>query len=605
MTLNPSAPKPSRKTRLLHYAGVLLAGIMLWAAFPELNWWILSYPAIAILVGVLDNVGMHRATWYGFCFGLAFFIPHLEWAYTASKMVGAWLALAGIESLFIAIFGWLFAATRVWPKARTWWGEALTAAILWVAVEELRSRIPFGGFPWGKLAYGQVDSPLVSLAPYGGEVLVGFIIVVIAVLGWKAFQWGKLAVPLWRFRVVSGVLALLLLVLPVLSRLENAQENGSLTVALVQGNVEIPSEETFAIPHQVTGNHARETIEFSETITTSPDLVVWGENSLDLDPLKDAKTAELVQQAVDSIDAPTLVGWVGFDDDGRYNWISFWYPNEQENHASGLDGAKYGKQHPVPWGEYVPLRELTEKLAPAITKKIGVDMVPVENESYLEVTLQDGRKIPVAAGICFEVAYESIMAQGVNAGGQLIVVPTNNSQFEYSSESAQQLQMLRFRAAEYSRSAIQVSTNGISGIIRPDGSIMASTDKQEAASLSWHLPLRVKVTWAARLGQIPAYLFIGGGVAFGLAGLAAQISAARQRRSAAKTGDSSRSRASTRTVAAKQSSAGKRQPSNSGRQTGKQPGSASSRKSNRSPGSQGTTTTRSGRSSSGRARTSR
>lgn len=586
VTLTPAPQKPSRKTRVLHYAGVFFAGIMLWAAFPELNWWFLSYIAIAILVGVLDHVGMLRATWYGLCFGLAFFIPHLEWAYTASKMVGAWLALAGIESLFIAVFGGLFAATRVWPWARTWWGEALIAAILWVAVEELRSRIPFGGFPWGKLAYGQVDSPLVSLAPYGGEALVGFVTVVIAVLAWKTFLWGDLAVPRWRFRAVSGSLALLLLVLPALSRLENAQENGSLTVALVQGNVEIPSEETFAISHQVTGNHAQETIEFAETLTARVDLVVWGENSLDLDPREDTETAELVQQAVDAIDAPTLVGWVEFAEDSRYNWISFWYPNGQENHAAGLDETKYGKQHPVPWGEYVPLREFTEKLSPAITKKIGVDMVPVENEGYLEVTLQDGREIHVAVGICFEVAYESIMAQGVNAGGQLIVVPTNNSQFEYSSESAQQLQILRFRAAEYSRSAIQVSTNGISGVIRPDGSIMASTNKQEAASLSWHLPLRTKITWASRLGQIPAYLFIGGGTALGLAGLAAQIAAARQRRSAAKAFGRNR-RTTTGTAAAKQSSAGKRksQPSKSGRSPNSKAGSSTKAKTRSSGGS--------------------
>ena len=65
------------------------------------------------------------------------------------------------------------------------------------------------------------------------------------------------------------------------------------------------------------------------------------------------------------------------------------------------------------------------------------------------------------------------------------------------------------RAMEYSRSAVQASTTGHSYVIRPDGSILASTGTEEAATLAADIPLRTSQTWTALAGErIPGAVMV-------------------------------------------------------------------------------------------------
>ena len=102
-----------------------------------------------------------------------------------------------------------------------------------------------------------------------------------------------------------------------------------------------------------------------------------------------------------------------------------------------------------------------------------------------------------------------MIGDGVSRGGQAIVVPSNNYHFQSSGESAQQGQLLRMRAMEYSRSAVQASTTGHSYVIRPDGSILASTGTEEAATLAADIPLRTSQTLTALAGErIPGAVMV-------------------------------------------------------------------------------------------------
>ena len=119
----------------------------------------------------------------------------------------------------------------------------------------------------------------------------------------------------------------------------------------------------------------------------------------------------------------------------------------------------------------------------------------------MTIEARDGRSVPLAVGICFEAAYPLVIGDGVARGGQAIIVPSNNYHFRSSGESAQQGQLLRMRAMEYSRSAVQASTTGHSYVIRPDGSIMESTGTEQAATLAANIPLRSSLTVTARAGE--------------------------------------------------------------------------------------------------------
>jgi apolipoprotein N-acyltransferase len=96
-------------------------------------------------------------------------VPLLSWS---GVYVGAlpWLALATLQALYLALLGALLpAALRLPPSL-----AALAVAGLWVGQEALRDRTPYGGFPWGRLAFSQADSPFTPLAAIGGAPLVSF-----------------------------------------------------------------------------------------------------------------------------------------------------------------------------------------------------------------------------------------------------------------------------------------------------------------------------------------------------------------------------------------------------------------------------------------------
>lgn len=504
---------------------VVIAGLLMWVAFPPFDLWPLTFVSLAVLVAVVDSQGPWRAAAYSALWSMVFLMPLISWMQVATDGTWlAWLALAGAEAFFIALWGLCFALTQIWPWARTIVGEAAVAGILWVTFEQLRARVPLSGFPWGNVSYPQVNGPLVGLAPIGGEVLTSLVVMVVAVLIRRAFgprvrrmqpEQGK--GPGLTGRLVSAAGVAVILVSSVFLPMPTGQEVGEIQAGLVQGNVEMPMAQTFGTPHKVTGNHVRETLVMLEG-DPDLDLVIWGENGTDLDPRTDAQTAEMVAQVVEESQVPLLFGLMEYHSDRRYNWMGVWDPRE------GLLEEMYGKQQPVPWGEYVPMREISEFLATAAAQ-VSVDMVAVDNPAYLEITLNDGRVLPVAIGICFEVAYEPIIAQGVALGGQIIVIPTNNAHFQDTAQSVQQLQMARFRAAEFSRATVQVSTNGSSGVIRPDGSLAAVTGTQEAAHLVAAMPLRDTFTPFSRVSAWLPWAAIILGLGLSLASLGAYIDA--------------------------------------------------------------------------------
>lgn len=502
-----------------------ISGALMATAFPGFDWWLLSIPSMILLVAVVDRVSPWRAFGYSAWWAMFFMMPLISWMQIATDgTLIAWVALAGAEAFFIGLWGLSFATLRTWGPGRTIWGQALGGALLWVTFEEARSRSPFSGFPWGKIAYPQVNGPLLSLSQFGGEVLVGFCVVLIAILLRHAFSWRPSQVGESGVfgRALAVVSALVLFFAPVMIPMAKTQENGSLEVAVIQGNVEMPMSETFATPRKVTGNHARQSMKMLDD-GHRVDLILWGENSTDIDPRADEGTYALIQEVSQRAGVPMMIGILEYAAPVRYNWTAIWDPD------TGLAEAMYGKQKPVPWGEYVPFRQVTEFLATAAAQ-VTSDMVPVDNPGIMDVTLSDGRVVPIAVGICFEVAYEPLIAEGVALGGQMIVIPTNNAHFQNSAESDQQLQMARFRAAQFSRATIQVSTNGVSAIVSPDGKVTAKTGTQEAAYLVGSVPLRTSKTPFTYIAAGFPLVVMAAGLAFAVVSVATYTTRGRSMR---------------------------------------------------------------------------
>ena len=477
------------------------AGVGGWAtslAFPDRGWWPLAYAGMACLLLAMRGASLVRAAGIGLVWGLAFFLPLVHWAVQATGSALPWVALSVFQALYVAGFGalWTYARRAVWLTGRPL-AQAVTAAVLWVAIEQVRGSWPFGGFSWGFLAFSQTEAPLLRLAPYGGEVLVSAFVAVTGALIALALQY------LRRTAVIPAARALLAAVLlagvPGLLPLTAGPENGSLLVGAVQGNVPQQGADWAEQARDVTANHAEGTERLAATAGGRQlDLVVWPESAADIDPRTDLAQASAVERAAAAVGAPLLLGTQRFPDgqDIRYNEIITWT-------AGAGSGDAYAKQHPVPFGEYVPFRAFFRQLTPLVDR-VATDMAAGGDPAVMDVWIDAlGRDVRLATGICFEVAYADLIREGVLDGAELIVIPTNNASFGRTPESTQQLAMSRFRAVEHGRSTVQVSTVGVSAMIMPDGAVVARTGLFTDEELIASLPLRTTLTPAARLGTTP------------------------------------------------------------------------------------------------------
>lgn len=493
-----------RGTQLLPSVPALapaLAGVGGWLtslAFPDRGWWPLAFLGVACLMLALDRASPLRAAGIGLSWGMAFFLPLVHWALQATGSVLPWITLSVFQALYVAGFAGLWAfASRARGLSNRPMVQVSAAAVLWVAVEQVRGSWPFGGFPWGMLAFSQTEAPMLRLAPIGGEVLVsGFVAVTGALIALGMQQLGRRA-PVLAFRAMLA--AAVVAAGPALLPVHAGQENGSLLVGAVQGNVPRQGADWAEQARDVTENHARGTERLATAMGGRQlDLVVWPESAADIDPRTDEAQAALVDAAAVAVDAPLLLGTQRFPDGEavRYNELITWS-------AGASVGDTYAKQHPVPFGEYVPFRSFVRKITPLVDR-ITTDMARGRTRGLVDVRIDAlGREVRVATGICFEVAYGDLIREGVLGGGELIVIPTNNASFGRTPESTQQLAMSRFRAAEHGRSTVQVSTVGVSAMILPDGAVLARTGLFTDQELVASLPLRTTLTPAARLRSLP------------------------------------------------------------------------------------------------------
>lgn len=479
---------------------VLLAaasGLALWAAFPTLNWWWLAPLGVAGLALATCGTRARGGLLVGFIAGLTFFIPGLAWSGTYVGHL-PWLALAVTESLYFAAMGsvlsWLQgtpAAARVRP---------LVVALAWVTQEWVRGTVPFGGFPWLQLAWSQADSPLLPITRYVGAVGLTFTVALIG--GLLATVVHDRRTP--RLAIGAAIAAAALALAPLTVTVP--VDGRSLEVMGIQGNVPTAGLEFNAQRRAVLDNHVRATQQAAQEVRDGhrrqPDLVVWPENSSDIDPLRNADAGTEIVRAVNAIGAPTIVGAVLQQPSPKVSNASLLYLPEQ-----GL-AQTYVKRHPVPFAEYIPYRSFFRFFSKKVDL-VRADFAAGDQVGLFQVPTSRG-VVPVTPIICFEVAYDDLVRSGVDAGAQLIAVQTNNATFGYSAESAQQLAISRIRAVEFGRSVVHVSTVGISALITPDGTPHQQTELFTAAVLDGSVPLRTERTPADRMGSAPVWVAAGG-----------------------------------------------------------------------------------------------
>ena len=509
--------------RLPRLVVTIVAGWLFLASFPPRNWWWGAVVAFALLAWVLTRPAttLLGGLGYGFLFGLVFYLALLPWI---SMLVGSmpWVALATVSALFSGLFGLFAVVVRRLPGWPIWF------AVAWAAQEWLKSVFPFGGFPWGAVAFGQTDGPLLPLVQLGGVAVLSTAVVLmgssltaitVEIVRWlRTSSQTPAANPPAVVLPGTCICLVLLTAVVVWPHVRHAGTGSggepAVTVAVVQGNVPRLGLGFNAQRRAVLDNHVRETMRLADDVRAGsapqPQFVIWPEDSSDIDPLLNVDAGQEIQAAAQAIGAPILVGTV-LDAGGRMqetpeytNTMIVWNP------VTG-PADRHDKEIVQPFGEYLPMPWLFQHLseyaghAGHFVARGSSDVVHVAG-------------VPVGVATCWEVVFDREPRKAVLNGAQLLAVPSNNATFNRTM-SEQQLAFAKVRAVEHDRYVLVAGTTGISAVIAPDGAELARTEFFQPAYLDTLVRLKTTLTPATRWGPIIQWMLVGAAGAVILIGI--------------------------------------------------------------------------------------
>lgn len=443
----------------LPLAAALAAGALLALTFPPFD---LPWPLLLLAVGswfaLTAGVGAREAAMRSLAFAFAFQLVLLRWLTVVGQ--DAWIALALLEALFFIPVGLIRAIGHNALVSVT----LVTAA--WPTMDWIRDHAGPVAFGWGQLVFASVVAPWSALAPWLSQEWLTAIIVGIAGAASLVLR-GRPAMRICAFGMVVLALAL-----PLLAPATQQPAGSGVQVALVQGGVDRTGLGAFGDRRVVMQRHAALT---RATLTDSGvDLIIWPENSVDVDPFDDDEANATVEAVSMAAGAPLLFGALLHDPDGRRN-------------VSVLaDGAHlrtvYTKQRLVPFGEVLPAREFISRYIER-TKHIPVDFVPGAAPGTLDVA-----GVGLAIVICFEIADEDGVIAALASGATALLVQTNNATYAGLGQSEQQLRIAQYRAKSMRVPVYVVSTTGPSAVIDATGTIVQIIGEQRVGILTTELP---------------------------------------------------------------------------------------------------------------------
>lgn len=475
-----------------------------------LGWleWISMIPAVLVLLHMSAHPPARhacRALWgAGFVFFVAFYLVVYHWfwylyplsftgltpAAAAVVMLVAWFGLSlfqgvGMAFTFVAVYLlWRCAVVVRHALLR----PLLLAAVLTVA-EWLQTLFWFG-VPWGRLSLGQVAYlPLVQTASWFGCYGITFLLVAV-----NAAAAQLLLTPAGRRRglcaLACGLFAGNLLAGSMLLAVgDHRTPERTLRVGVVQSNLGAMDRQDLTMS-QVVRLHEQH----METLADVPlDLVLWSETAMPFliedYPRYLTRVGQIAQRGTLTLCTGTFTR----DENGtEYNSVLTFCAD------GSLHETAYHKQHPVPFGEFVPLRALVTTLIPPLA---SLNMWESELLPGTEAAVVEDDNGRYGFMICFDSIFEATARDSVRNGAQLLLLPTNDSWFLDSAAGVMHLSQARLRAIENGRGIARSACTGISAIITPTGRMTQTLDAQTCGTLTGEMGLYSHTTLYNLLGN--------------------------------------------------------------------------------------------------------
>lgn len=468
----------------------ILSGILLTISFPCANMSLIAFVAILPLLLAIKDQNIPKAFVLGLITGIVFFGVLLFWvAGIRLYQVDQWLLVMGwmVATIICALFIGVFASCVCAWKTRKEYGGVFAPAIIWTALELIRSHFPMGGSPWGILGYSQYQNLLlIQIVEWTGVFGVSFLIVLVNTAIAEVISRTKGS---WYAIGIAAAVVVPCLIWGNIRLQENFMSDNSLKVAVIQTNIGIDQSWEWETSREkillMLGRLTR------KAAKANPDLTIWTETAIlaspDTSPWIKRKISSIVMQ----LNGYLLVG-APYINKGDYYNSAFLISNK------GKIINRYDKIHLVPFGEMIPGEELFPFLR-NIFPQAGIYSHGKEYTVFNE-------PCRFCALICYEGIFGDLTRKFVKKGAEFIGNISNDAWTRTKASYYQHVSMAVFRAVENKRYFIRAGNTGISAIINPKGKIEQLIDINKEGIIIGHIFLNDKLTFYSQRGDMFACL---------------------------------------------------------------------------------------------------
>lgn len=510
----------NRDTKLgIRFLVLMLSGLLtgLTVAFPVIGFveWITIIPAAVILLrrgsdkeirlrslyldGLLFFYSYYLVCWHFFLSMYPLdFIDGVTKGAAAVVVAVSWLGLSLLQALMggaVFLLSALIFRGRICQKIGML--KPIIVSALW-AVFEWFQNFGWWGVPWGKLALGQTKYIVgIQNASWFGSYFITFVIVAVNLL----IAYGLLNANKIKTLRISAIVALAILVFQystgvIIWFTTDITEGESVKVACVQGNISASNKWTADTIKQLEKVYWEQTRKAAES---GAEIILWPETAIpfditsDLYSRYDIKCKELATETQTYI----LVGAYTNDGEKNYNSLVCYTPESERLETV------YNKRRLVPFGEFVPLRSVFEKVIPPLTEiLITFDDISVgESSNVMDI---DGNN--VGCLVCFDSIYDGLTLNSVRDGAELICLSTNDSWFSGSAALSIHNSQAQLRSIESGRYTTRCASTGISTIISPRGEVLSHLEADTEGVLVYDVYTRSNRTVWYYLGN--AFIYV-------------------------------------------------------------------------------------------------
>jgi len=474
----------------------LIGGILYFLSFPPFDFWYLIFPALYLFYYSL--LTKEKSFLSGFIFGsVAYGVILLG---IQSIGLEAWIPLTILMGSMYGLFAKLFSYLNV--KSENNFYVLLSALAIF---DLLRAYFPFGGFPWGfpstVLLTGPIDSPIFfgmhlyfkNFGPTGSSLLIQSFPLIIA-LG--VLSKNKQRNYFKNYIIFSLIIFTIIIINLLVSDYQSTQiKSSELNITIVQGNSPCPGAKNRCSNERqrIYDSHLSQT----QSLDGNFDLVVWPESSTGFnnDPGIHTRVQNDISTEATRLDSYFLIGGDRPVENQYFENYGIFINKDGEI----VD--QYLKQHPVPFGEYIPFRKYLDWIPPLAL--VPRDMVRGDGQKIFMVN-----DTKISTVISFEGSFQRYIRNSVQEGAELVVILTNQASYGESGMSDQFILMSRANAISNERPIVHAAITGKSAFIDYNGKVISKTELFETETLTEKLEISKAETPYSKYGNYLNYIFI-------------------------------------------------------------------------------------------------